>query len=90
MDVRQQLPAAITVSAYDVQLAVAMSRVLIMQLLTHGPSPKFAQLILMTRQAVMTSSFKDGALLHAPLCMPDQVRVTHTGPPSKTLGFSLH
>ncbi len=33
---------------------------------------------LMTRQAVMTSSFKDGALQYAPLCMPDQVRVTNT------------
>ncbi len=84
MDVRQQLSAAFTVSAFDVQVAVAMSRVL----LIHGPLPKFAQLILMTRQAVIKSSFKDGTLQNAPACMPDQVKVKHTGQPVIILGFS--
>lgn len=96
MDVRrgrQQLPAAqtaITLSASDVQVAMAVSKVLVMQLLAHGPFPKFAQLVLMTRQAVLTSSFKDGALQHAPAYMPDQGRVTHIGQPGKPLGFSLN
>ena len=84
MDVRQQLSAAFTVSAFDVQVAVAMSRVL----LIHGPLPKFAQLILMTRQAVINSSFKDGTLQNAPACMPDQVKVKHSGQPVIILGFS--
>lgn len=54
---RQQLPAAqtaIALSAIVVQVAVAMSGVLIMWLPTHGPLPKFAQMIVMTRQAVIT------------------------------------
>jgi len=81
---RQQLPAAqtaITVSAFDVQVGMATSRVLFMQLLTHGPLPRFAWLFLVTRQAVMTRSSKDSALQCAAACMPDHGGShTHTQP----------